>query len=79
MISIKLKGPDDLNVILNDQGDVSISKGEDQSSAESLITPNEFKESMRKVELFIKQSDFLFDTDDIQLFTKFKSRLDLIQ
>lgn len=46
---------------------------------EQLISPVEFKESIRKVELFLRQSDFLFDSDDIQLFSKFKSRLDLIQ
>ncbi len=44
-----------------------------------IVTLNAFRESIRKVELFLRQSDFLFDADDIQLFAKFKSRLDLIQ
>ena len=44
---------------------------------EPTVTSNEFKESIRKIELFLKQSDFLFDADDIALFSKFKSRLDL--
>lgn len=46
---------------------------------EPTVTSNEFRESIRKIELFLKQSDFLFDSDDIALFSKFKSRLDLIE
>ena len=62
-----------------EEEDEKLSQFKEIEESDEIVTLNEFRESIGKVELFLKQSDFLFDSDDIQLFSRFKSRLDLIQ
>jgi len=62
-----------------DEAEVMEEVKEEMVKYEEIVTLSEFRESIKKVELFLRQSDLLFDAAEIQLFEKFKSRLDLIQ